>query len=50
MNELNKNTNYHNLIDRIGNVYNSAKQNVASAINIEMLNAYWNIGILENSL
>jgi len=44
MKELTENNHYNNLIEKIGNVYNSAKQNVANAVNIEMLNAYWNIG------
>ena len=44
MNELSENSNYHNLIDKIGIIYNSAKQTVANAVNVEMLNAYWNIG------
>ena len=44
MNELKENSNYHNLIEQIGIIYNSARQTVASAVNVEMLNAYWNIG------
>jgi predicted nuclease of restriction endonuclease-like (RecB) superfamily len=44
MNELSENSNYYNLIDKIGFIYNSAKQTVANAVNVEMLNAYWNIG------
>lgn len=44
MNELSENSNYNNLIDKIGVIYNSAKQTVANAVNVEMLNAYWNIG------
>jgi len=44
MNELKKKTHYNNLIETIGSVYNSAKQTVAKAVNVEMLNAYWNIG------
>jgi predicted nuclease of restriction endonuclease-like (RecB) superfamily len=44
MNELSENSNYYNLIDKIGFIYNFAKQTVANAVNVEMLNAYWNIG------
>lgn len=44
MKELSDNNNYHNLIEKIGVIYNSAKQTVANAVNIEMLNVYWNIG------
>ena len=44
MSELNKNTEYHKLIEKIGNSYQSAKSRVITAVNTEMLNAYWEIG------
>lgn len=44
MSKLNKNTEYHNLVERIGVSYQSAKGNVVTAVNTEMLNAYWEIG------
>ncbi len=44
MNELTKNTDYQQLIDKIGNVYQSAKSKIISAVNTEMLYAYWQIG------
>ena len=44
MDKLKKNTEYKELVERIGSVYNRAKNNVISAVNIEMLNAYWEIG------
>lgn len=44
MTELSKNIEYKKLINSISVTYTKAKQNVANAINIEMLNAYWQIG------
>ena len=44
MNKLAKNIEYEELVDKIGSVYRQAKNNVISAVNIEMLNAYWEIG------
>ena len=44
MNELTKNTDYQQLINRIGTVYQSAKNKIISAVNTEMLHAYWQIG------
>ncbi|MCB0479633.1 MAG: DUF1016 family protein [Crocinitomicaceae bacterium] len=44
MSELKKNVEYHQLIEIIGKRYQSAKNRVTSAINTEMLNAYWEIG------
>lgn len=44
MSELIKNVDYQQLIDKIGNVYQSAKSKVISAVNTEMLHAYWQIG------
>ena len=32
------------LIENVGLIYNKAKNNVISAINVEMLNVYWEIG------
>jgi len=44
MNEILENTDYQQLIDRIGKIYQSAKTNIISAVNTEMLHAYWEIG------
>ena len=44
MTELSENKGYKELIENIGSVYNKAKSNVISTINVEMLNAYWQIG------
>ncbi len=42
--ELQKNTDYQRLIDRIGNTYQATKTKIISAVNTEMLHAYWKIG------
>ena len=44
MDKISKNSDYNELIERIGSVYNKAKNNVISAVNVEMLTAYWEIG------
>jgi len=44
MTELGKNIDYKQLIDKIGITYQSAKTKIISAINTEMLYAYWQIG------
>jgi len=44
MNDLIPNNDYQQLIDRIGATYQSAKSRIISSFNIEMLQAYWNIG------
>jgi len=44
MGKLLGNAEYKNLIENIGSVYQQARQNVVSAVNLEMLKAYWNIG------
>ncbi|MFZ4799254.1 MAG: PDDEXK nuclease domain-containing protein [Bacteroidia bacterium] len=44
MDELRKNTDYQLLIDKVGTTYQSAKSNIISAVNTEMLFAYWQIG------
>ncbi|MFV0564407.1 MAG: YhcG family protein [Flavobacteriaceae bacterium] len=44
MEALIENKGYSELIKSIRAIYNKAKSNVVSAINIEMLNAYWEIG------
>jgi len=44
MNELTENKEYKELIQNVGSIYNKAKSNVISAINVEMLNVYWEIG------
>lgn len=35
---------YHQLIENIGKTYKSAKKDAISAVNVEMLKAYWEIG------
>jgi len=42
--EISKNFEYQQLIEKIGDVYQSAKSKIISAINTEMLHAYWQIG------
>ena len=42
--ELRKNIEYQQLIEKIGNTYQSAKSKIISAVNTEMLYAYWQIG------
>ncbi len=44
MNELSENKKYTELIENIGSVFNKAKSKIISAINLEMLGAYWEIG------
>lgn len=44
MDKLIKSTEYNSLIENIGNIYQKARENVISAVNIEMLEAYWDIG------
>jgi len=44
MSKLQKNIKYRELIERIGKVYQSAKNKIVTAVNTEMLNAYWEIG------
>lgn len=44
MNNLSPNKGYEELIKNIGSVYDKAKNNIVSTINVEMLNAYWEIG------
>lgn len=44
MNQLNINKDYNNLIEKIGDSYNSAKSKIVTAINSQMLTAYWEIG------
>ena len=44
MNKLAINKDYNQLIDNIGETYQLAKSNVISAVNTEMLRAYWKIG------
>lgn len=44
MSNLLDNKGYVELIQSIGSIYDKAKDNVISAVNIEMLNAYWEIG------
>jgi len=44
MNKLNENKEYKELIENIGSVFNKAKNKITSAINVEMLDAYWKIG------
>ncbi len=42
--ELRKNIEYQQLIEKIGNTYQSAKSKIISAVNTEMLYTYWQIG------
>lgn len=42
--ELRKNVDYQQLIEKIGITYQSAKSKIISAVNTEMLLAYWQIG------
>jgi predicted nuclease of restriction endonuclease-like (RecB) superfamily len=44
MTKLTRNKKYDELIKSISSTYTIAKNNVVSAVNIEMLNAYWEIG------
>ena len=44
MANLKENNEYKKLIEKIGSIYQSAKNKVVSAVNTEMLHAYWNIG------
>ena len=44
MNELIENKGYKELIENIGSVFNKAKSKIISAINVEMIDAYWKIG------
>jgi len=44
MNELVENKGYKELIENIGSVFNKAKSKIISAINVEMIDAYWKIG------
>ena len=44
MDELTENKGYKELIENIGSVYNKAKSKIISAINTEMIDAYWEIG------
>lgn len=44
MEDLVKNQGYEELIKSIGSIYNNAKSNIVTAVNVEMLNAYWEIG------
>jgi len=44
MDKLIENKDYNELIEKIGSVYDKAKNNVISAVNVEMLTAYWEIG------
>jgi len=44
MSKLKENTEYQQLIIKIGDAYQFAKNKVISAVNTEMLKAYWEIG------
>ena len=44
MTELSKSTDYQKLIEQIGITYEAAKSKIISAVNTEMLRAYWEIG------
>ncbi|MEM8524847.1 MAG: DUF1016 N-terminal domain-containing protein [Bacteroidota bacterium] len=45
MDELVKNIEYQQLIEKIGEAYQAAKSRIATAVNTEMLKAYWDIGM-----
>lgn len=44
MNDLTENSEYIELIQRIGQIINEAKYNIAKSVNTNMVQAYWNIG------
>lgn len=44
MNKLITKADYFELIEKIGNTYSSAKNNISKSINTEMLLTYWKIG------
>ena len=44
MNDLIKNSEYMELIERIEQIINQAKYNIAKSVNTNMVQAYWNIG------
>ncbi len=44
MSNLIQNKGYEELIRSIGSIYDRAKNNVVITVNVEMLNAYWEIG------
>ena len=44
MKDITKNSEYKQLIENIGNAHQSAKTKIISAVNTEMLHAYWQIG------
>lgn len=44
MKELSTDKEYQKLIEKIGNIYQSAKSKIFSAVNTEMLHSYWQIG------
>jgi len=44
MSKLSKNADYQDLIKQIGDTYQKAKKEMASAVNVQMLLAYWDIG------
>lgn len=44
MTEIQKNIDYWQLLEKIGEKYESARNNIVTAVNTEMLHAYWEIG------
>jgi predicted nuclease of restriction endonuclease-like (RecB) superfamily len=44
MTEIQKNIDYWQLLERIGEKYEAARNNIVTAVNTEMLHAYWEIG------
>lgn len=44
MKDITKHAEYKQLVENIGNVHQSAKTRIISAVNIEILHAYWQIG------
>lgn len=44
MKQIEKNSEYKKLVESIGNIYTASKNKIISAVNTEMLYAYWEIG------
>ena len=44
MGKFSENKGYEELINNIGSLYDRARKKVVSAVNVEMLSVYWEIG------
>ena len=44
MTEIDRDSKYQVLIDKIGDSYNIAKSKILNSVNTQMLTAYWEIG------